>query len=72
MQAKLISLNPDVMSGTPSFVGTSILAQNLSDYLDGSSTLGELLEDFLSVNRSTAVAVLEAAKERLISDAHIV
>jgi uncharacterized protein (DUF433 family) len=62
MQTKLISLDPEVMGGAPCFVGTRVLAQNLFDYLEGSSTLEEFLEDFPSVSRSTAVAVLEAAK----------
>jgi uncharacterized protein (DUF433 family) len=72
MQTKLISLDPEVMGGAPCFIGTRVLAKNLFDYLEGSSTLEEFLEDFPSVSRSTAVAVLEAAKERLISDAHTV
>ena len=41
MQTKLISLDPDVMGGAPCFVGTRVLAQNLFDYLEGSSTLEE-------------------------------
>jgi uncharacterized protein (DUF433 family) len=65
MQSKLISLDPEVMGGAPCFVGTRVLAQNLFDYLEGRSTLEEFLEDFPSVSRSTAVAVLEAAKELL-------
>jgi uncharacterized protein (DUF433 family) len=62
MQTKLISLDPEVIGRAPCFVGTRVLAQNLFDYLEGSSTLEEFLEDFPSVNRSTAFVVLEAAK----------
>jgi uncharacterized protein (DUF433 family) len=65
MQTKLISLDPEVLGAAPCFVGTRVLAQNLFDYLEGRSTLEEFLEDFPSVSRSTAVAVLEAAKELL-------
>jgi uncharacterized protein (DUF433 family) len=72
MHTKLISLDPEVMGGSPCFVGTRVLAQNLFDYLEGSSTLEDFLEDFPSVSRATARAVLEAAKERLIADAHTV
>jgi uncharacterized protein (DUF433 family) len=43
--------------------------KNLFDYLEGGSTLEAFLEDFPSVSRETAVAVLEAARERLSADA---
>jgi uncharacterized protein (DUF433 family) len=69
MVASLISRDPDIMSGAPCFTGTRVLAQNLFDYLEGSSTLENFLEDYPSVSRTTAVAVLEAAKERLLADA---
>jgi uncharacterized protein (DUF433 family) len=54
------SLDPDVVGGAACFVGTRVLAKNLFDYLEGSSTLEEFLQDFPSVSRATAVAVLEA------------
>ncbi|WP_173865221.1 hypothetical protein [Thiohalocapsa sp. ML1] len=43
--------------------------QNLFDYLEGSSSLDDFLTDFPSVTRPAAVAVLEAARERLFLDA---
>jgi uncharacterized protein (DUF433 family) len=42
---KLIVREPEIMSGAPCFAGTRVLAQNLFDYLEGSSTLEEFLED---------------------------
>ena len=39
--------------------------KNLFDCLEGSSSLEEFLEDFPSITRPRAVAVLEAARERL-------
>jgi uncharacterized protein (DUF433 family) len=69
---KLIVRDPEIMSGAPCFAGTRVLAQNLFDYLEGSSTLEEFLEDFPSVSRESAVAVLEQAKRRLLADAPIV
>jgi len=41
----------------------------LFDYLEGSSSLEDFLEDFPSVSRETAVAVIEAARARLFADA---
>ena len=69
MDRILITSDREIMSGAPCFVGTRVLAKNLFDYLEGSSTLEEFLEDFPSVSRVAAIAVLEAAKDRLLADA---
>src|SRR4051794_37684094 len=69
MDAILVSRDPEVMSGTLCFTGTRVPVQNLFDYLEGSSSLDEFLEDFPSVRREAAVAVLEAARARLFADA---
>jgi uncharacterized protein (DUF433 family) len=42
---------------------------NLFDYVKGSSSLDEFLEDFPTVSRERAVSVLEAANERLSANA---
>ena len=39
----IIHSNPEIMGGTPVFVGTRVPLQNLIDYLEG----GESVEDFL-------------------------
>ena len=64
-----ISSNPEIMSGAFCFAGTRVPVQNLFDYLEGSSSLEDFLEDFPSVPRDVAIAVLEAAKRRLFADA---
>jgi len=69
MDAALVIRDPEVMSGALCFAGTRVPVQNLFDYLEGSSSLEEFLEDFPSVKRETAVAVLEAARVRLFADA---
>ena len=69
MDTFLVSRNPEIMSGALCFTGTRVLVKNLFDYLEGASSLEEFLEDFPSVSREKAVAVLEAARERLSDDA---
>ena len=69
MDALLVSRDPEVMSGALCFRGTRVPVKNLFDYLEGSSTLEDFLEDFPSISRTTAVSVLEAARERLALDA---
>jgi len=69
MNTLLINRDPEIMSGALCFAGTRVPVKNLFDYLEGSSTLEEFLEDFPSVTRVTAISVLEAARERLALDA---
>ena len=69
MDSSLVSSNPEVMSGALCFSGTRVLVKNLFDYLEGGSSLEDFLQDFPSIQRGRAVAVLEAARERLSIDA---
>jgi uncharacterized protein (DUF433 family) len=69
MDTALVSRNPEIMSGALCFTGTRVLVKNLFDYLEGASSLEEFLDDFPSISRERAIAVLEAARERLAVDA---
>ncbi len=69
MESKYISRDPEIMSGALCFRGTRVPVQNLFDYLEGNSSLEEFLEDFPTVSREAAVAVIEEAKARLFADA---
>ena len=62
MDASLVKRDPEIMSGALCFTGTRVPVKNLFDYLEGSSSLEDFLEDFPSVSRDRAVAVLEAAR----------
>ena len=64
----IVNRTPKIMSGALCFTGTQVPVKNLFDYLEGSSSLEEFLEDFPSVSRARAVAVLEAARESLVAD----
>ncbi len=63
-----ISIDSEVMSGTPVFAGTRVPVQNLFDYIEGGDDLEEFLDDFPSVSKEAAVAVLEMAKKSLTSE----
>ncbi|HEX8600155.1 MAG TPA: DUF433 domain-containing protein [Chloroflexia bacterium] len=65
----LIVRDPEIMSGTPVFAGTRVPIRNLFDYLEGGDTLDEFLDDFPTVTRSHAVAVLEPCSEMVVSQA---
>jgi uncharacterized protein (DUF433 family) len=66
----VIHSNPDILGGTPVFVGTRVPLQNLIDCLEAGDSLDEFLESFPSVTREQAVAALELAREYLETSAH--
>jgi uncharacterized protein (DUF433 family) len=63
-----VSIDPEVMSGTPVFAGTRVPVKNLFDYIEGGDDLTEFLDDFPSVSKEAAVAVLEMAKKSLTTE----
>lgn len=65
----LIDRSNDVMSGAVVFAGTRVPVQTLLDYIEEGDTLDNFLEDFPTVTREHAVAVLETAKELFFSHA---
>ena len=65
----VIHSDPEILSGTPVFVGTRVPAQSLFDYLEGGDTLDEFLRQFPSVRREQALAALELARESLLTSA---
>ena len=62
----VVHSDPDVMSGTPVFVGTRVPFTTLIDYLEAGQPLSEFLEDFPTVSKVQAIAALEQAKEALL------
>ncbi|HEU0052012.1 MAG TPA: DUF433 domain-containing protein [Longimicrobium sp.] len=65
IQTSVIHSDPEIMGGTPVFVGTRVPLKNLIDYLEGGHPLDEFLDDFPSVTRDQAVAALEEAGKAL-------
>ncbi len=64
-QALVVHSDPEILGGTPVFVGTRVPLRNLIDYLERGHGLDEFLDAFPSVSRDQAVAALEAAHEAL-------
>jgi uncharacterized protein (DUF433 family) len=54
-----IHSDPEIMGGTPVFVGTRVPAQTLLDYLERGDTLDAFLSDCPSVTREQAIATLD-------------
>lgn len=62
----IIHSDPEIMGGTPVFVGTRVPLQNLIDALEGGESLEDFLEAFPTVTREQAIAVIEAGKLKLL------
>jgi uncharacterized protein (DUF433 family) len=65
----VIHSDPEVLGGTPVFVGTRVPVQALFDYLEGGETLDEFLRQFPSVRREQALVALEMARDSLLDRA---
>lgn len=63
----VISIDPEIMGGTPCFRGTRVPFKNLIDYLEGGHSLDQFLEQFPSVTREMAVQSIEEAKDSLLA-----
>ena len=70
VKPSVIYSDPDILGGTPVFVGTRVPVKTLLDYLEAGEALAVFLDHFLSVSREQAVAALELAKEMLVTHAH--
>ena len=55
----VVERSPDVMGGLPVFRGTRVPARALLDYLAAGDSLDTFLDDFPSVRREQAIALLE-------------
>jgi uncharacterized protein (DUF433 family) len=66
----VVTVDPEILGGTPVFAGTRVPVKNLFDYLEAGDSLEVFLDAFPSVTREQAVAALEMAREALVADAH--
>lgn len=62
----IVHSDPEIMGGTPVFVGTRVPLQNLIDYLEGGESMDDFLDAFPSVKREQVIAVIEAAKLEIL------
>ena len=65
----LITVDPDILGGTPVFKGTRVPVRALFEYLENNYSLEEFLECFPSVTRDMAHRVLERSEAVLLAPA---
>ena len=63
----IITIDAEVLGGQPVFKGTRVPIESLFDHLEAGISLDEFLDDFPSVSKEHAVAVLEIANKLMTS-----
>ena len=58
-----VHADPQILGGTPVFVGTRVPVRALFDYLERGRPLAEFLDDFPTVKSALAIGVLEHMKQ---------
>ena len=67
--SKVWHRDPEILGGTPVFVGTRVPVESLFDYLEAGDPIDEFLRQFPSVKREQAIAALDLARDSLLADA---
>ena len=70
MKSPRVVSDPEILGGTPVFIGTRVPIRIIFEHLEAGDSLEVFLEDFPSVSRELAIQVLEDAKMALVLDAH--
>jgi len=68
---RLITIDREILSGTPVISGTRVPVKNLFDYLETGESLETFLLDFPSVKKEKAIALLVAAQKLLMTSSEI-
>lgn len=61
----LITIDPDILGGQPVFKGTRVPVESLFDHLESGVSLDAFLDDFPTVSKDHAVALLQVASRLL-------
>jgi uncharacterized protein (DUF433 family) len=70
MKSPRVISDPEILGGTPVFIGTRVPVRIIFEHLEAGDSLEVFLADFPSVSRELAIQVLEDAKTALFVDAH--
>ena len=63
----IISIDPEILGGKPVFKGTRVPVETLFDHLETGVSLNEFLDDFPTVTKEHAIALMEIANKLLNS-----
>ena len=64
--APAVHSHPEILGGTPVFVGTRVPVQALMDYLEEGDSIDDFLDAFPTVTREQTLAFLQQATRALL------
>lgn len=64
---EIITIDKDILSGQPVFKGTRVPVESLFDHLEAGVPPDEFLDDFPTVSKEQAIALLDIANKLLTS-----
>lgn len=64
---EIITIDNDILGGQPVFRGTRVPVESLIDHLEAGVPLDEFLDDFPTVSKEQAIALLDVANKLLTS-----
>lgn len=65
---EIITVDKDILGGQPVFSGTRVPVESLFDHLEEGVSLDEFLDDFPTVSKQQAIALLDMANKILTSE----
>ena len=65
---QIISVDPELMSGTPVFAGTRVPVQSLIDHIIAGDSLDDFLQGFPTVTHRQAQAFLDLAFHKVMGE----
>ena len=63
----IINIDPETLGGQPVFKGTRVPVESLFDHLEAGISIDEFLDDFPTVTKAQAIAIIEVAGKLLSS-----
>jgi uncharacterized protein (DUF433 family) len=64
--SQVITRSPDIMGGTPVFVGTRVPVQTFLDYLKAGESINDFLDGFPTVTREQVISFLDEAERQFV------
>jgi uncharacterized protein (DUF433 family) len=64
---EIINIDKEILGGQPVFAGTRVPVESLFDHLEAGVSLDDFLDDFPTVAREQAIALLDAANKIMTS-----
>ena len=65
---EVITIDSDILGGKPVFAGTRVPVESLIDHLEAGISIDEFLDDFPTVSKQQAIALLDTENTMIQAD----